>query len=367
MSDSLLFAHSADSVAPSAEQLRGLYATMWRIRLFEQQVLELFSSGTVRGTAHLYVGEEAVATGACAALRSTDYVTSTHRGHGHALAKGLEPGPMLAEIIGRATGYCKGKGGSMHVASAKHGMLGADGIVGGGTPIAVGAALGAQILGRDDVVLCFFGDGASNQGVLFESLNLASVRRLPVIFLCENNLWALTTPARTSLSVPDVATRGQAFNIPGFVVDGQDVLAVHEAVSHAAERGRAGEGPTLLECKTYRYHSHSAFATREVRAAEEIAHWKARDPISLLGGQLRRLGIATEADLAAIQAQEEQRIRDAVEFALHSPLPDVAEAFTDVLADATVSPSSIRGEGGEAWSHAAQSESLSERAGGIGR
>jgi TPP-dependent pyruvate/acetoin dehydrogenase alpha subunit len=323
------------SVDLSAEQLRDMYALMWRIRLFEEQVLSLFNAGTIRGTAHLYIGMEAVAVGACAALRPSDYVTSTHRGHGHALAKGLEPGPMLAEIVGRATGYCKGKGGSMHVASARHGMLGADAIVGGNTPIAVGAALGARILGRDDVVVCFFGDGAANQGVLFEAMNQATILRLPVIFLCENNLWALSTPTTTSLSVPDVAARGQAFGMPGLIVDGQDALAVHEAVSAAAERGRAGDGPTLLECKTYRYHSHSAFATADPRDPAEIAYWRARDPIDLLGRRLQNLGIAAEDDLVAIKDAEETSIRAAVDFALGSPLPDVSEAYTDVIVEMT--------------------------------
>jgi TPP-dependent pyruvate/acetoin dehydrogenase alpha subunit len=311
---------------PTEAQLRAMYAAMWRIRLFEERVIERFNRGIIRGTAHLYVGMEAVAVGACAAIRPTDWVTSTHRGHGHCLAKGLEPGPMMAEVLGRATGYCKGKGGSMHVASLAHGMLGADAIVGGNTPIAVGAALGARILGRDEVVVCFFGDGAANQGVLFEAMNIASLLKLPVIFLCENNLWALSTPTTEALSVPDVAARSPAFGLPGLIVEGQDVLAVYEAISLAAARGRAGDGPTLLEAKTYRYHSHSAFATADPRAPEEVAHWRARDPIQLLGQRL------TGVDLAAIEAEERRRIDEAVQFALNSPPPDPAEAYTDVLA-----------------------------------
>ncbi|HEY8477720.1 MAG TPA: thiamine pyrophosphate-dependent dehydrogenase E1 component subunit alpha [Chloroflexota bacterium] len=334
MSDRGASAGEASGSALGPDRLLAMYATMWRIRLFEEKVLALFKAGVVRGTAHLYIGSEAVATGACAALRPTDFVTSTHRGHGHCLAKGLDPAPMLAEICGRATGYCKGKGGSMHVASAQHGMLGADGIVGGSTPIAVGAALGARRLGRDDVVLCFFGDGAANQGVLFESMNLASILRLPVVFLCENNLWALTTPTSAALAVPDVAMRAQGFGMPGLVVDGQDVVAVYEAVSAAVERGRSGQGPTLVECKTYRFFSHSAFATREVRPPEEVERWKRRDPIALLGDQLLRRGAATEADLAAIREREARRIEDAAEFALQSPPPAPAEAYADVLLEA---------------------------------
>src|SRR5262245_6491100 len=324
---------SPAATAPSEARLREMYATMWRIRLFEERVLELFNRGIIRGTAHLYVGMEAVAVGACAALRPSDWVTSTHRGHGHCLAKGLDVGPMMAEILGRATGYCKGKGGSMHVASMAHGMLGADAIVGGNTPIAVGAALGARVQGRDDVVVCFFGDGAANQGVLFEAMNIASLLKLPVLFLCENNLWALSTPTSEALSVPDVAARGQAFGMPGLIVDGQDVLAVHEAVDLAAARARAGEGPTLLECKTYRYHSHSAFATADPRAPDEVAHWRGRDPIELFGQRLTQGGAATPAELAAIEADERRRVDDAVQFALDSPPPDPAEAYTDVLVE----------------------------------
>lgn len=332
MSDLLTAAAARQAEHLTVDQTLEMYRTMWRIRLFEEQVLALFRQGIVRGTAHLYIGEEAIATGACAALRPTDYVTSTHRGHGHALAKGLEPGRMLAEIVGRSTGYCKGKGGSMHVASMAHGMLGADAIVGGSTAIAVGAALGARTLGRDDVVLCFFGDGAANQGILFEAMNLASILTLPVIFLCENNLWALSTPTSASFAVSDVAVRGQGFGMPGLVVDGQDAIAVYEAVRTAADRGRRGEGPTLLECKTYRYSSHSAFATGEVRPAEEIAHWKARDPITILGKRLVDLHGLAEADLTRIRAEQEQIIHHAVAFATASPWPDDAEAHTDVYA-----------------------------------
>jgi TPP-dependent pyruvate/acetoin dehydrogenase alpha subunit len=325
------------------ERLREMYRQLWRIRLFEEAVLDLFKKGEIRGTAHLYIGTEAVAVGACTALRPTDYITSTHRGHGHALAKGLEPGPMLAEILGRATGYCKGKGGSMHVASPALGMLGADGIVAGGTPIAAGAALGARVLGRDDVTLCFFGDGAANQGVLFESLNLASVLHLPVIYICENNLWALTTPASATTSVADVASRGAAFGMPGVVVDGQDAVAVYEAVARAVARARAGEGPSLLECKTYRYFSHSAFATREVRPQDEIAHWKARDPIALLGARLAADGRLSRDEAAAIEAEERALIAEVVEAALAAPPADPNESFTDVF---TPTSGGANGSGG---------------------
>ncbi len=330
------------SAAPTAslpaelapDRLRHLYALLWRIRLFEQSVLDLFKQGEIRGTAHLYIGMEAVAAGACAAITSRDYVPSPHRGHGHGLAMGLDPRRMMAEILGRATGYCRGKGGSMHVACPSFGLLGADAVVGANAPIAAGAALAARLLGEDRVVLCFFGDGAANQGVLLETLNLATVLKLPVVFICENNLWALTTPASQTLSVPDVATRAQGFGLPGAIVDGQDVLAVYEATRAAVERARAGAGPTLLECKTYRFHSHSAFATREVRPAEEIAAWKARDPIDVLGRRLVAAGVLSDDQIQAIRAQEEALIREAVAFALASPRPAPEEAHTDVFAPA---------------------------------
>src|SRR5262245_54191094 len=231
----------------SPDRLRELYALLWRIRLFEQSVLDLYKRGDIRGTAHLYIGQEAVASGVCTALGPDDYVTSTHRGHGHCLARGLDPGPMLAEILGRAGGYCKGKGGSMHVACPELGLLGADAVVGANAPIASGAALAAGLLGADRVAVCFFGDGAANQGVLLETLNLATVLKLPVVFVCENNLWALNTSAARTHSVPDVAARAAGFGLPGVIVDGQDAVAVYQTAREAVDRARRGGGPTLIE------------------------------------------------------------------------------------------------------------------------
>jgi pyruvate/2-oxoglutarate/acetoin dehydrogenase E1 component/TPP-dependent pyruvate/acetoin dehydrogenase alpha subunit len=316
----------------SPDRLRELYALLWRIRLFEQRVLDLYKRGDIRGTAHLYIGQEAVAAGVCAALGPDDYVTSTHRGHGHCLARGLDPGPMLAEILGRADGYCKGKGGSMHVACPELGLLGADAVVGANAPIASGAALAAGILSADRVAVCFFGDGAANQGVLLETLNLATVLELPVVFVCENNLWALNTPAARTHSVPDVATRAAGFGLPGVIVDGQDALAVYQATRVAADRARRGGGPTLIEAKTYRYFSHSAFAAREIRPPDEVAAWKGRDPIDLLGRRLEVAGILTDDRLQEIRSQEEARVREAEAFALASPRPRPEEAHTDVFA-----------------------------------
>ncbi|MBI3973149.1 MAG: dehydrogenase [Chloroflexi bacterium] len=316
----------------SPDRLREMYALMWRIRLFEQSVLELYNKGDIRGTAHLYIGMEAVAVGACAAIASHDYVTSTHRGHGHCLAMGLDPKPMMAEILGRATGYCKGKGGSMHVACPDLGLLGADAVVGANAPIAAGAALAAELLHEGRVVLCFFGDGAASQGVLLETLNITTVLKLPVVFVCENNLWALSTPASRTLSVPDVAVRAQGFGLPGVIVDGQDAFAVYEAAREAVARARAGAGPTLLECKTYRFHSHSAFAVREPRPAEEIAAWKTRDPIDIVGGRLEAAGSLSDDQKQAIRSAEDALIQEATAFALASPRPAPGEAYTDVFA-----------------------------------
>ncbi|OGO35475.1 MAG: hypothetical protein A2147_04735 [Chloroflexi bacterium RBG_16_57_8] len=309
-----------------------MYATMWRIRLFEQKVLDLYKAGSVRGTSHPYMGMEAVAVGSCAAIGPDDYVTSTHRGHGHCLAKGLDPGRMMAELLGRADGYCKGKGGSMHVACPALGLLGADAVVGASPPIAGGAALAARLMGEDRVVLCYFGDGASNEGVFFEALNLAVVLKLPIIFICENNLWALTTPVGATTSVADIATRADGFGLPGLVVDGQDALAVYQVAREAVERARAGGGPTLIECKTYRFHSHSALVTRDPRPRDEVEAWLARDPIHILGDRLSEAGIMTQAQCDEARATEQSAIDAALEFAQASPEPAAEEAYTDVFA-----------------------------------
>ncbi|MDP7285632.1 MAG: thiamine pyrophosphate-dependent dehydrogenase E1 component subunit alpha, partial [Dehalococcoidales bacterium] len=235
------------------EKLLDLYRTMVRIRRFEERVSEEFAAGNIPGSVHVYIGEEAVATGAIAHLRKDDYIMSTHRGHGHLVAKGGKMNLMMAELFAKRTGYCLGKGGSMHIADLDIGMLGAAGIVGSGIPIATGAGLSARIRGTDQVTICFFGDGASNIGRFHEGINMASIWKLPVIFLCENNLWAVSVPTSTSLAIQDIADRGVAYGIPGVVVDGQDVMAVYEAVGEAVTRAKKGEGPTLVEAKTYRY------------------------------------------------------------------------------------------------------------------
>ena len=315
----------------STDQLRDMYALMWRIRYFEETVLDLFNKGHIRGTAHLYIGMEAVAAGTRAAMGPDDFLASTHRGHGHSLAMGLDPKPMMAELLGRGDGYCKGKGGSMHVACLALGMLGADAVVGANAPITTGAALAARLKGEDRVGISFFGDGAASQGVVLEALNIAAVSKLPVVFICENNQWALSTSIQSTLSVPDVATRAQGFGLPSVIVDGQDGLAMHAAAQEAIDRARSGGGPTLIEAKTYRFHTHSAFATKDPRAADEVAFWKSRDPIEILGGKLLDAGAFTAAELEELRAHEADLAQEAADFAVASPYPAPEEALTDVF------------------------------------
>jgi pyruvate dehydrogenase E1 component alpha subunit len=314
---------------------RSLYERMYRIRAFEQKVQQLFKLGKLPGFVHLYVGQEAVAVGACSALCADDRIASTHRGHGHLIAKGADVERMMAELFGRRTGYCKGKGGSMHIFDFGLGILGANGIVGGGIPIATGAALADRVLGRANVTVAFFGDGAANQGVLLEALNLSSIWKLPVIFLCENNQY--TEWMRTEvITAGRIADRAHPFLVPGVEADGNDVLAVRSAVAQAVERARAGEGPTLIEAVTYRHLAHNegeeAFSGI-YRPAEELAAWKARDPIPSFRAHLEReLGVAA-SELDELEVQELLRIDQAVEFAQSSPFPDAAEALDDLYAE----------------------------------
>ena len=300
-----------------------LYRKMALIRAFETRLDALFASGSMRGTSHLCIGQEACAVGACAGLRPDDYAVSNHRGHGHFIAKGGDPKRLLAELFGKETGYSHGRGGSQHMACYEIGFLGSNGITGGGIPVAVGAALGLQLQKRDQVVLSFFGDGASNQGTFHESLNLASIWKLPVIFFCENNLYAMSTPARDAMAVSDVAARATAYGMPGRIVDGNDVLAVQAAVGEAAERTRRGGGPELIEAKTYRVAGHSKSDRCEYRREEEERVWREeRDPIRLLAAKLLEEGALDNDGIEAINAQAQQQIDDAVEFATNSPDPD---------------------------------------------
>jgi pyruvate dehydrogenase E1 component alpha subunit len=313
-----------------------LLRQMWEIRMFEDKVYELLGRNLIKGASHLYAGEEAVAVGAISALGEDDLVTSTHRGHGHCHARGASLtktkearqehyNKMMAELCGRATGYCLGRGGSMHIADVQKGNLGATGIVGGNIPVATGAGLAQQMSGTGRVVLCFFGDGASNTGNFHESLNLAALWNLPVVYVVENNLYGMSVPIEKAAAKLDIADRACAYGIPGEVVDGMDVLAVSAMVGRAVERARRGKGPSLLECQTYRWYGHSRSDPRAYRTNEEEAAWKARDPIPTFAARLVEAGIATEAEIDEIEEEVERAIEDATEFALRSPTPPVEE------------------------------------------
>jgi pyruvate dehydrogenase E1 component alpha subunit len=317
---------------PKAAQLVDMLRMMLRIRQFDQRALELYREGVMRGTTHPYIGMEAVAVGACAALRPGDRITSTHRGHGHCLAKGGDPRLMMAELLGRASGYCKGKGGSMHIADVDAGILGANGIVGGGIGLATGAALASKLAGRDDVAVCFFGDGALNQGIFHEAANMAAIWRLPVIYICENNQYAMSARADRFTSVPDPSVRAGAYGFPGLSCDGMDALAVYRTIGGAVARARAGEGPSLVVCVTYRYLGHHVGDPLNYRDKAEVEAWRAQDPIERLRAVLAERRIVTPAEAEALRAEVEREIEEAVAFAKASPEPDPATLAEDVYA-----------------------------------
>jgi acetoin:2,6-dichlorophenolindophenol oxidoreductase subunit alpha len=307
-----------------------LYEQMETIRQFEEQAGKEFAAGKIPGFVHLYAGEEAVAVGVCAHLTDEDFITSHHRGHGHCIAKGVDIREMVAELLGREAGSCRGKGGSMHIADVHKGMLGANGIVGGGYPLAVGAGLTARANGKGQVAVCFFGDGASNQGTFHEGLNLAGIWKLPVVFVAENNGYAETTPVTYHMSCRDIADRAAGYGMPGITVDGLDVLAVYEAAGEAIARARRGEGPSLVECKTYRYYGHFEGDTTTYRTKDELAFYRGRDPIPGLRRFMVDRTIASEQDLDAINKRVQERIADAWQFAEAAPLPAPEETLTDV-------------------------------------
>jgi pyruvate dehydrogenase E1 component alpha subunit len=315
------------------EKLLWIYEKMRLIREFEERLHTDFAAGKIPGFVHLYAGEEAVAVGVCAHLTDADFITSTHRGHGHCIAKGVDLNEMMAEIYGKATGSCKGKGGSMHIADVDKGMLGANGIVGGGPPLACGAGLTAKVKGSGQVTVCFFGDGASNQGTTLEGMNLAGVWKLPVIFVCENNRYAETTSPRYSVSGQDIAARARGFGMPSVAVDGQDVFAIYEAVQEAVDRGRRGEGPTFIEAQTYRYYGHFEGDTIRYRDKEEEAHYRSQDCIERFRQTVLKQGVLSEAELAAVDQKAKHAIAEAVAFAERSPLPERAEMLTDVYVE----------------------------------
>jgi TPP-dependent pyruvate/acetoin dehydrogenase alpha subunit len=311
------------------EQLIEMYRRMLRIRYFDERAVELLRQGEIPGAVHTTIGQEAEVVGACMALRDDDYMTGNHRSHGHPIGKGADLKGLMAELLGKRTGVNKGKGGSMHLADFSVGSVGETSIVGSGIPVAAGAGLGAKMLGTDRVCLCFFGDGASNEGAFHEGLNLAAIWDLPVIYLCENNQYAVTTAAAATVAVKDIADRAKAYDIPGFVVDGQDPIAVYEAVSQAAKRARAGQGPSLVEAKTYRYmeHAEGLPITASYRTPEEIAEWKRQDPIPNFREQLLSRAVLTAAQAETVESQVRAEVDEAVRFAQESPFPEPEEAL----------------------------------------
>jgi TPP-dependent pyruvate/acetoin dehydrogenase alpha subunit len=315
----------------SKDAVLGLYKRMLLIRRFEERVATLFAQGKLPGFVHLYIGQEATAVGVCSTLRVDDYITSTHRGHGHVIAKGGDVSRMMAELFGKQTGYCKGKGGSMHITDMSIGMLGANGIVSGGMPIAVGAAYGAaKIRHTDQVAVAFFGDGATNEGPFHEACNMASAWKLPVIFVCENNLFGVGTRLGRISSNEDLSARAAAYAIPAMTVDGNDVLAVRQATLQAVENARAGKGPTFLECRTWRHRGHFEGENPAYWDETERQAWLVRDPISHLGEQLTQAGQATQQELDTLDAAVQVRIDEAVSFAEASSYPAPEDALQDV-------------------------------------
>ena len=315
------------------EILIRLYSSMVKIRLFEERIVDLYARGLVPGLAHLYIGEEAVATGVCAGLRQEDYITSTHRGHGHVIAKGADLKPMMAELFGKKTGCCKGKGGSMHIADMEIGILGANGIAGGGLPIAVGSGMSAKWRGTDQVTVCFFGDDASNNGTFHESLNLASLYKLPVIFVCENNQYGISVGREKQTLIQDIAFRAANYDMPGVAVDGNDVLEVYQASLKALKRGWAGEGPSLIECRTYRWRGHhegDPNQGRRYRTTEEIEGWKRKDPIERLAAKLITDKILTKKKMDTLKKEVLEEIDEAVAFANESDFPALEDMYEDV-------------------------------------
>jgi pyruvate dehydrogenase E1 component alpha subunit len=313
------------------DKLEMLYKMML-IRGFEEKVEELFSLNLIHGSTHLYIGEEATAVGACKALNRDDYITSTHRGHGHCIAKGGDVKYMMAELLGRKTGYCKGKGGSMHIADMNIGILGANGVVGGGIPIATGAGLSIKMRGTSQVVVCFFGDGAINQGSFHESINLASIWNLPVIYIIENNLYGMSMAINKATKLEKLADRAKAYNIPGIVIDGNDVIAVYDNVSWAVEEARKGNGPILIESQTYRWRGHSRSDPRAYRTREEESEWREKCPIKRFRERLISEGLLTEEGFKELEKKVENDLNEAVEFAKQSPFPDLEDLTEDVYA-----------------------------------
>lgn len=317
----------------SPDELRAALRKMYLIRRFEEGAEDCYTRGLIHGTMHLSIGQEASAVGSCMVLQPDDQITSTHRGHGHCVAKGAQASKMFAEFFGKETGYCKGRGGSMHIADFESGNLGANGIVAGGIPIAVGAALTSKRLKTNKVVLCFFGDGANNEGAFHESLNMASVWKLPVVFICENNKYGMSTSTERSTSVPQISQRAASYSMPGVTVDGNDLSAISQAVSEAVARARSGAGPSLVESMTYRWRGHSKSDRNRYRTKEEIAEWMEKDPILRLSALLVEHKIVSEQDITDIEASVDAEIAEAIEFARTSPDPLTEDVARDVYTE----------------------------------
>src|SRR5689334_1391981 len=320
------------STQTASLDLREALRLMLTIRLFDERALALYRAGEMRGTTHPYIGMEAVGVGVMLALRPDDYVTSTHRGHGHTIAKGGDVRRMMAELLGRATGYSGGKGGSMHIADMDKHMLGANGIVGGGMGLATGAALTAKLRQNGSVAICFFGDGALEQGILHETTNLAAIWKLPVVFVCENNQYAMSARSDWSIAGGDPAARAAGYGIPGVTVDGMDLFAVHAQASEFVERARAGDGPAYLVCNTYRYHGHHAGDPLNYREKEEVDRWRQQDPIERVKSEAISRGVLSPSDAAELERTIEAQIDEAVEFARNSPEPTPDQLMTDIYA-----------------------------------
>jgi len=309
------------------EIAKHLYADMYRIRRFEESVFEFYKRGLMAGLSHLYLGQEAIAAGACAALNETDYIGSTHRGHGHLVSRGADLKRMMAEILGKETGYSKGKGGSMHIIAMDKGILGANGIVGGEIPIATGAAYASKLRGDGRVAIAFFGDAASNEGTFHESLNMAAAWDLPIVYIIENNFYGISVDIRKVTKENVLSKRALAYGMPGITIDGNNVFTVYDEVGKAVERARKGDGPTLIECLTYRWQGHHVGDPADYRSEEELKEWRAKDPVVVL----EAANLLTEAEIKEIKDKVEAEVSEACKFAEESPYADISEAFTDVF------------------------------------
>jgi len=319
-------------MSDSKKFLLAMYETMYKIRKFEETVIKYYSMGQIPGFVHSYIGEEAIATGACATLCKDDYITSTHRGHGHLIAKGGDVKLMMAELFAKKTGYCKGKGGSMHICDLSLGIMGSNGIVGGGFPIAAGVGVALKMKGAGQVCVCFFGDGSTNRGTFHESINMASVFKLPVIYICENNFYGLSSNTKETMNIPDIALRASSYGIPGIRVDGNDVVVMYNTAKAAVELARSGGGPTLIEATTWRRRGHWEGDPDNYRNPIECQLWLTKDPIDRLENTMISEGIVAKSEIEKIQKEVSEELNAAIDFAKQSPGPDPQDLYTDVYA-----------------------------------